>query len=52
MSKQETWYKVGELAGKSLERERIVALLDTECECDHDGRCVYHRVIALIEGGK
>ena len=36
--------------GQDYERERIIALLDTECECDHDNRCTYHRAIALIKG--
>jgi acetyl-CoA carboxylase carboxyltransferase component len=34
--------------GKLVERERIIKLLDTECECEHDHYCAYHRAIAII----
>jgi hypothetical protein len=36
--------------GQEVERERIILLLETECECDHDYRCTYHRMITLIRG--
>ena len=50
MSEYKDGFEVGLLAGKSFERERIITLLDTECECDHDLRCSYHRMISLIKG--
>ncbi len=36
--------------GQDTERERIIALLETECECEHDHRCTYHRMITIIKG--
>jgi hypothetical protein len=36
------------VAGREDERERIIKLLDTECECEHDHYCAYHRAIKLI----
>ncbi|CAB5219085.1 hypothetical protein UFOVP221_24 [uncultured Caudovirales phage] len=36
-------------AGVTSERERIIAMLETECECDHDYRCTYHFVITAIK---
>ena len=36
--------------GQEAERNRIIALLETECECDHGHRCAYHRMITIIKG--
>jgi hypothetical protein len=36
--------------GVEAERERIIELLDYECESDHDSHCSYHRMIAIIKG--
>jgi hypothetical protein len=37
--------------GQEVERERIIALLEAECECEHDHRCTYHRMITIIKEG-
>jgi len=34
--------------GQEHERSRIIKLLDTECECEHDHYCAYHRAITII----
>jgi hypothetical protein len=34
--------------GKKHERSLIIKLLDTECECEHDHYCAYHRAITII----
>ena len=41
-------FVAGVETGIESERKRIIALLEIECECDVDYRCVYHRAITLI----
>ena len=37
-------------SGVTAERKRILEVLESECECDHDYRCTYHRAITIIKG--
>jgi hypothetical protein len=41
-------FVAGVETGIKSERERIIKLLDTECECEQDHYCAYHRAITII----